>query len=167
MGTSTDAILFWGVDFGEEPPYPWRDLAFGAAPPHPWRDLEEDEGDDAVEARDWLYRKIGGPDYPTWDETTKTFTPVLQEYWRARDQALRDYFPGGVPEFDIHCSYNYTLHFVTLEGLKYTASRGYPITITPLDLVVMPEHLESFAKLSELLGIEIKGMSWQLCSFWG
>lgn len=130
MGVSTNGILVFGIELGEELP-----------------EFLEDFDD-------------------TWWDFTDSISGVADddsERWEKR-RDFRDNFPV---ELVSHCSYEYPMYILAVNGTEITASRGSPEVIDPASLVVSPEKIEELRKFCEEYGIEWEEPKWYLCSMWG
>lgn len=99
MGVSTDAIIAFGFDLGEERPG-WL--------------LTGDDWD-AVVARD---AGLCRPETKNYDD------PAWSQYWDAKKAAV-----AVCPvELVYHCSWEYPMYFLAVYGTKLKAYRGSPTT---------------------------------------
>lgn len=138
MGVSTDAILAYGFDLGDD-----NDIG-----------IEIDEERGTIDTlNDILLEKNGL--YERW-------APKLEGYWERRDKALATL---GV-EIVLHCSYDYPMVFIAAKGSVTNASRGYPQIITSFG--IDPEWDSKLYKALSDLGIIVDSPpAWQLFSMWG
>ncbi len=148
MGTSTDAILAWGFCAPWEP---------GEAP---W-EKEED-----LEVGEWIAAKHGlkAPTEPYTDPYQggdPNVSGLYEAYWAKSRDLLKEL---GV-EFKIHCSYDYSMHVVTVSESVATAYRGDPVVFEKLEVSEgWDAKLRAFC---EKVGIECPDPAWVLCSMWG
>lgn len=145
MGVSTDAILAYGIDLGEE----WHDKV-------PWGE-EEDQ-----DMEYWLYSL--DPDRLDYDYE------MASEEEREAVWAVRREFIADFPVEDIHhCSGDYPMLFLAVRGTKVRASRGYPKKIEMADLHVDPFVAGRFLARLKGWGIEfeVEDLAWHLFSYWG
>lgn len=137
MGTSTDAIFYFGVDLGEETP---------------WIDEEnEDDEHDGIDYDDWLVSLVG---FPQW-------SPGDEDYWSRRREV-----EATIPiEIHTHCSYDYPLHFVCICGTRSLACRGESLKVdtTPPS----EEQIERAQEFCKEHGIPFDGPCWQIVSMGG
>lgn len=129
MGVSTDAIVAFGVDLGEELPEFLEDF---------------DDGFD-----DYLASISGLPQYGepghSWDA-----------HW-----AFAERFPVTIIH---HCSGEYPMYILAVNGTEQRASRGYPHTLEPLTVTQEQiDKLRDFMAEHELEGEP----AWLLFSNWG
>lgn len=144
MSQSTDAIIAYGVDFGEEPNFPWLD--------------EDGNGELDV----WWAKENGVP-APTCE-----FSDENKAEWRAywgKKNALEKICPVEVIS---HCSGDYPMYVLAARSSGTSASRGYPESLDLLDLIHKSQGfydaLQGFCKK---YGIEIKTpAAWLLFSDW-
>lgn len=137
MGQSTDAIIAYGLDLGDE--------------------IEEFEYDEAdgfeSAAMKRLLAEIVG--------FTEQWTPNKEGYFdrkRAAEESL------GI-EIITHCSCDYPMHFLAARGSENRAYRGSPQPVG--DLVVDPTWNGKIAKAMSVLGIKSEGEpAWTLFSNW-
>lgn len=150
MGTSTDGILVYGFDLGEDYGFDWDD----EEPRPEWVDSEDYEA-----WNDILLAAHGFTETePDWDKN--------RDAWRAwsdrKEQALKEI---GV-EFVQHCSDEATMWL--LAAKHFENRRGYPVEIPNLDL---PDNAdERLAWAIDVLGLKkFKGQQakWLLASWWG
>ena len=120
MGISTDAILFYGVDFSENEGLRYEDLPFA-----------ESGEEDFV---DTLLRLSGGRRYP-------------KDGWLEDQKKAQENYPFDVI---MHCSYNYQMFALGLKSTKMVASRGDPvffdnfITPDPVEVRQLQEFLKEY-----------------------
>jgi len=142
MGTSTDAILYFGFDLGSE-----EDLDA------PW--IEEDMEVDAFIAAKWGVVEPNGPF--TGNEA------AYREYWE-KEKSIIDRLDCHV---DIHCSSNYYCYFVAIKSKTLTARRGYPESFDKSFLDVSKEDIDKLKRYCELAEITWEDPSWAIASYWG
>lgn len=152
MGQSTDGILFYGIELGEDDPI--RNLL----------DPDGDSDDEHPEFEDWLCEAAGGPKRAVWNHDTSNFEPPLREYWAARDAFLKA--SGGLDSIGlgIHCSGDYPMYF--LHSRHTSASRGYPEALES-DALGNVGNLEALEQVAGLLKLDA-GLrrGWYLASLW-
>jgi hypothetical protein len=156
MGTSTDAILFFGVVL----PDPEEDDI-----PYPWKDEEDDDRDEW----DFIAEKQGvvHPDLP-YDNWTPEHEAAYKEY---ADRIAAIEAAAGCT-VGIHCSKEYTMYYVAVKHREVTASRGYPEEIDPTQMPVLNRDQEKVREFLLALGYtaeQIEGwrIGWYLVSWWG
>jgi len=145
MGVSTDAILWFGFEYGEEPP--WFDTD-----PDDYEDEEPEDSDD------WMARVLGivGPVADYSEETAEEY----QAHWKAKREAIA---AAGV-EVIHHCHHECVMY--GLGVLKVSASRGYPENVSKH---IAQDTAEAEAKLRafcERAGVEWAEPGWHLASDW-
>lgn len=137
MGTSTNGILVFGFNVCDEDDEPLPDLL------------------DGYEDFDDLVRDEAG--IPEWTENRP------DGYFETVRQALAECPVTLV----MHCSYNYPMYILAINGTKKTAHRGYPQEITQEELSVSAESIEKAKAWCAAHGIEWQEPKWLLCSLWG
>lgn len=175
MGTSTDAILFYG--------YCWDDEDVRS----PWKlgsdddDAEDDEDEDGWETRYARTKGCPPPSTPFpertvtptrengWDSTPKDYSAAEQAiidqysaYWDAKEK-IADEAPCLV---DAHCSASCPMPYVAVRASRTVSRRGHPSKIT--SLVVDPAWDEELTTFCAAMGIKIgkKKPAWWLVSDW-
>lgn len=155
MGVSTDAILCYGINYGDKIDFPWNEVG--------------------KHYEDWYYEDVLGykPPSEIYDESGEYINGVkpsqdkINEYYDHR-RAFRKSHP--MP-FDVvtHCSDGYPERIIAVPGTVTTASRGYPETIVPSKLVEI-ENTCSWVEMLDFLkehGVEVEQPQWILASYWG
>lgn len=138
MGTSTDAILAFGFDLGEELPE-----ALTAMP--------EDE-DDSWEFEAWAAARAG---LEPWSESRP------DDYWERRRAAI------AATPYDLitHYSYDYPMYFLAARGTEVRAYRGTPKEI---DTPEIPSAtIDAMRAFCAEFGIEWQEPRWHIFSLWG
>lgn len=164
MGTSTDAILFYGYCWTEETSHPWN---VGRDDP--------DNRDEDWEER-WARAKGLVAPTETYPETRDRHGKPLHDlppdkaaivakyaaYWDAK-RALTE--PVGCVA-ETHCSGECPMPFVAVKASKIKAWRGYPKEIASLK--IEPEWQAMLDEFCATLGIKTEGMkaAWWLVSDW-
>lgn len=143
MGISTNAILAYGFDLGEELP----DSLMTADQDY----FNFDEWHRAV-----MFSEPE-PDYDTQYEDWKA--------WDARAQTALRAYPVDIIT---HCSDSYPMYFLCIRGTNVTAYRG---DSTPIDKgFVVPDVDEKLAAIEAFCkehGIEPQSIGWHLFSYYG
>ncbi len=151
MGTSTDAIVYWGFEVGEDTIHPLND--------NPTFERSY-EWDDVYAEKKGLVR----PEFVRRNE------PGFEEYDKADDEyreakvALVD--PIGCT-IDHHCHIEHPMHYVAVEASVKCANRGYPEELEDDALKVGEDWREKLQEFCRVLGIEFKEPKWHLVSYWG
>jgi len=153
MGTSTDAIICYGIALDEEAELPWA-IA-------PDSDIE-----------DWWRREIHG-----YVPTLEPFTPEGNYVDGVEPDAaeVNAYFAEQAA-FDkqhplpitlvMHCSGDSPMWIIAAQGTCLSASRGYPLVFDPHKLVCDPADASALREFcAQHLGIEAEPQ-WLLCSLW-
>lgn len=139
MGVSTNAILAYGFDLGEDCPWPYND-------------------DD--EQEDWIGGLLGLKEpQEEFDKDNEEVMKKYNEYWDARRNALDEL---GV-YIDIHCSCDCPMYAVIVTESEHHAHRGYPKKVDLMWWAGWDDKLRKFCKLT---GIEYQKPSWMLYSLW-
>lgn len=142
MGTSTNGIVCFGIDFGEKHPLDRRDED----------DYEEDFDDyDALE--ELICREAGLPEYGT---------DHPDDYYELKWAAEAAY-PVDVVTY---CSIDYPMYALALRGTEITARRGYAVELDMDKMAVSDEDIERFRKWCETHDVEYTEPKWLLVSYW-
>ncbi len=149
MSQSTDAILAFGFDLGEE--LPEKLVAAGR---------ESDDEDDG-EGFQWemVAASLAGisPPADEWSDATK---PQWHAFWdacRAAEAAHPLTLIG-------HCSGDYPMRFLAVNGTEMRANRGSPTAIkTP---PISPASIEAMRSFCEQFDIEWQEPEWHIFSMW-
>ncbi len=139
MGVSTDAILAFGIDIGEEIPEAIEAL-----------DLDDFDLDCLADHEGGLVWRAD-------------FTPEEENAYGKKARELHDAYPV---ELIIHCSYDYPMYIVAAKDSRYYASRGYSKTINPSDLKVKQEDIDALKAWCKKYNVEGEP-EWLLFSMWG
>jgi hypothetical protein len=105
MGVSTNAILAFGINLGEDLPEAMR----------------IDDDDDCFDYDEWLQKRFG----MEWTEDRP------KDFWEKFNEA-RDAFPVDLIS---HCSGDYPEYFLAVRGTDTTARRGCPEVIEALPAI--------------------------------
>lgn len=177
MGTSTDAILFYGYCWDEETSRPWQ---IGG-------DTSDDEDDeDNDEKDDWEARYARAKNClpPSTPFPERTVTPTRENGWSstpkdysAAEQAIIDqhraYWDAKRKLVDAaeccvgtHCSGECPMPYVAVKASCTISNRGYMNEIT--SLAVDPAWNEALAEFCTAMGIKTSGCkaAWWLVSDW-
>ena len=127
MGVSTDGQLSFGIMFDEGFQFPWTDP-------------DDEEGDGGLAA--WWRRVNNMPEpafYPytedgKYKQGVLVNDPRIDEYFLHRSDWLKaNPIPIDLVE---HCSISHQMYIISVPGLRFTASRGFPLEIAPEQLQV-------------------------------
>ena len=141
MSVSTDAILFFGIEFGEDCQISLDDGEY-------WDDLG-----DKWEKRHIQRPTISGYSGPEWDE------------WRAKQKEFRT---SGIGIYTgRHCSSDYPMYYVSLEAHRQSNPRGYVTEIDSSKMTPTQEQLDALTQFCEEHSIPWKTPGWKLVSYWG
>jgi hypothetical protein len=141
MGVSTDAILAFGFDLGEELP----------------EALLEVLAEDSYFTFEDFVLKLAGLVAPDYD---KIGLPEWDDYRSAKSKAITE-FPVEIVR---HCSGSCPMYFLSVNGTQQSARRGYPQDVKLVD--ISEEQLARLKEFCERFGIEWQEPSWQLFSYW-
>lgn len=138
MGTSTDAILFYGIhgDEGE-----WEGISIES-----WESVLAEK------------RGVVDPETPYKTEEEKR---IQSEYWD-RKREICEAEPCAV---GIHCSYECEMPYAYVKDSRIEASRGYPEAVS--SLTVNPKWDANLKAFCDLIEIPWSQPQWWLVSFWG
>lgn len=146
MGVSTDAILAFGFDLGDEDDGTLAE-----------RFSAEEDGDD-FDFDDWIAKQAGAI-YPAGHAGIDS--PEYVSYSEKRNAAL-----AACPvEVITHCSYDYPMHFLALRGTEARAWRGHPRSVQTEP--PQPERISAMRAFCEEHGIEWQEPQWHIFSMWG
>jgi len=140
MSQSTDAILVFGIDYGGEPNFPWRD-----------------EDNEDLDLETW-WAKLNGLSEPEVEFSEKT-KPLFHEYWEKKTEL----FKACPIEELTHCSGEYPMYILAVKGTEKKASRGYPeynVSLEPVDSFTLIKFCQDHN-----ISMPSKP-SWILCSDW-
>jgi hypothetical protein len=136
MGVSTNALMAFGFDLGEERPESFTD---------------SDEG--YFEADEFLLRDFDAG-IPEW-------TPgVGPDYWDNKSAALAK-IPVDIIE---HCSGEYPMYFLAVRGTECEARRGYPSVAEQREIAAA--EIDAMRAFCEKHGIEWQEPRWYIFSMW-
>lgn len=138
MGTSTDAVLFYGIHADENE---WEDFI----------------GEDWQET---LASKFGVHE-PQVPYETPEQEMLFHDYWDKKDEICEKESCA----IDFHCSGEYPMPYAFVRASKTEACRGYPEEIS--GLTVQPEWDQELKGFCELMGIPWTQPKWWLVSYWG
>jgi hypothetical protein len=146
MGISTDAILAYGYDLGDDPDVDW------------WANRDEDdeeESDFGEVATNKMLESIGF--------TEKWVSGIDDEYFTRKRNAEGQL---GV-EIIYHCSYDYPMYILAAKEIR--AYRGDVTVIEMSDLLINIEWDDKLARALQSLGIKPinEYPQWMLVSMWG
>lgn len=143
MGVSTDAIIAFGFDLGEELPESLEQLLSDA----------DGEIDEALATDMGLTL----PDYNVVG---------YEEFSAARDAAV------AKVKFELiqHCSADFTMYFLAVRGSSKRAKRGYPVALDAdslkTDLFPCNGSIDAMNVFCQRHGIEWKDPQWHIFSMW-
>lgn len=139
MGQSTDALIAFGFDLGED-----------------IEDFDVFTSDDEDLGIDEIFDAHIG------------VVPYKEPGWVSHDEdeKIRAAAPA---ELIRHCSGDYPMYFLAVPGTKKLARRGYPEAIDPGHMEVPAEKVSAFLEWCTKHGIEVpeEGPHWHLFSDWG
>lgn len=143
MGQSTDALMAFGFDLGEDEELP---EAFRES-------MRGEDGDDFDP--DVALPRDYGFDVPQ-------FSTVIsyKKYAAARDAAL-----AQIPvDIVAHCSGEYTMRFLCVRGTSVKARRGYPSEAP--QRTIAPSEIDALRAFCDKHGIEWQEPRWYIFSMW-
>ena len=136
MGQSTDALMAFGFDLGEELP-----------------DSFTADAEDGFEADAFLLRDFDAG-VPDWEPGAPP------NYWRMKDEAL-----AKLPiDVITHCSGEYPMYFLAVRGTERKARRGYPSEAVQRDIA--PAEIDAMRSFCEKHGIKWQEPRWHIFSMW-
>ena len=157
MGTSSDGVLCFGIDFGEDYEFPWDNY-------------KGDDSDEEGDIDDWWMIQSGYiPSVEIYNKEGELIegvtTETEDEYWGHR-RKFQEQNPLPV-DLALYCSYDYPMYILAVKGTQSSACRGEVVEIENLDV----DHdskktLEDFCdKYLDLDADKIP--KWYLCSLYG
>lgn len=146
MGVSTDAILAFGFDLGDEEDVTLAER-FGA-----------EEDDDSFDFDEWIGKQAGAV-YPAG------YAGINSPEYVAYYEKLQAAIAACPVEVITHCSYDYPMHFLALRGTEARAWRGKPQTVQTEP--PPPERIAAMRAFCEEHDIEWKEPQWHIFSMWG
>lgn len=153
MGQSTNAILCYGFEVGEEDEKPdWM---------QPEGDNEEFDFDDFVASR--FSDSIREPG--EFHQENYEHDPAIQKQWSDYWAAKRELVKSAGVELVSHCSGDYPMYILAVKSSVITAHRGYPKRL-PNDMVADPEWRKVLEGFCEKTGIPMQEPGYILCSNW-
>lgn len=162
MGQSTDAIIAFGVDLGEDLPFPEEDddldlghyLAKRAGHINPYSEVP-----DAINFGPYAEFKVWEEEHPEWKAKSKEWFRIGRELEEA-----------APIEIVYHCSYECSMFILAAKGTVKRASRGYPEEFDPGQLPANGNGIDvpvirKFCEEQELPAFD--DPKWLLFSMWG
>lgn len=144
VGQSTDGILFYGIDFGED-----------------GLDLDEyfDKQNEDHDFEEHYARKVAGIHLP--DEPWSAESPAWEKDRKARQKA-ETACPCKVASY---CSGDYPIYFASVKDGFYRVNRGDAIEI-PDGLTARPEWKDQLRTYCEQMALPYSEPKWWLVSNW-
>lgn len=139
MGVSSDGLLVFGIDLGEELPEPWQ----------AYEDFDFD---------DYLAESAG---HPAWRSgmTDEESGAYHDQKWKIIEAA-----PVTLEEY---CSYDFPMYILSIPETTIRVNRGDVEEIKPIDLVVPREKIDAMKAWCEEHKIQWSEPKWLLCSMYG
>ena len=174
MGQSTNGILVFGSDIGTDE---------DAIESMPWYEEDAEDGNGEDGFLTWFYKLHGHDVYAAWEKFP--FDELRALPWDKKKEAEiqwekdNPWFREGLDQkYEIekqlkelipieivdHCSCDYPLYIIGIKGYVHTAHRGYPETISTLE--VLSEDLEKAQVFCEAYKIPFQNPQWFLASMW-
>lgn len=138
MGVSTNAILFYGIDIGEEVP---------------------DWDEDALDEWEVTYASrlgIKEPEVPYNDNEE-----VHKKYWDNKSKLAK----ASGCKVGQYCCSEYPMRYVALKETETTVYRGEAVEIKSLTVPV--DANDKLRRFCKVMGIEYQDPKWFLTSYWG
>jgi hypothetical protein len=101
--------------------------------------------------------------YDDWWHFTDVVGGVEDADYAIRSK-LREEFPVDLVQ---HCSYDYPMYILAVNGTERRNNRGYLTEINPEDMIIPQEKIDKFKAFCEEYGIEWQEPKWYLISMWG
>jgi hypothetical protein len=145
MGQSTNAILAFGINLGAEEDGTIPEALVTAC-----------GGEDDFDFEELILADAGlkAPGHHNYD------APEWDDYWAAKKEAVAAY----PVTLEYHCSGEYPMYFLAVNGTVVTARRGYPEVVQPT--TVAPQQVQALRDFCERFGIECGEPKWHLFSYW-
>jgi hypothetical protein len=140
MGLSSDAILFYGLELGEDSPFIGQDV-------------------DDIETS-WN-NEHGCPEPPD----SKDYRGAEWKAWRKEKDEWEK--TGNGIRVGCHCCDGDPIEYVTLMAHEYTAFRGHAEKVDPAKLEPTQEQKDSLLEFCEKYGIDCSEPGWFLVSWMG
>jgi len=161
MGTTTNGVICYGIQFDEDTEFPWDDKEY------------EGENYDGDIDRWWLYDVLGfkhsfeiyGDDGNYIDGKE----PSTEDYlaYAAESRTVTDANPLPV-ELVNYCSANVPMYILAVPSTIKRALRGYPTWFDPVDLTVTDDEKAQLLAFCNTHGIvTLAEPQWWLSSYWG
>ena len=159
MTVSTDAILCYGIAFGEDYEFPWTDKY---------------EGDEEA----WYYSEVVPHKYPFELSWEKGYA-CHPDGTKAREEEIDRYFwhyinftkENPMPfELVRHCGGEYPLYTLAVPGTVIRARRGYPVVFDSYTDILNKIDVEKLGKYEQFMYDHFGNLSklkWILASYWG
>lgn len=144
MGTSTDAILAFGINLDEDLPEKFRAAVM-------------DPDNEFPEFSRLICREAGIEELAEGSSEEA----VDAHYQRVRE--AEDKYPLALIS---HCSYEYPLYVLAVARTETRARRGSPQEINPSTLAVTDEQIKALREFCERYDIEYTEPTWLLFSNW-
>ena len=161
MGVSTDAILFYGIQYDDG------------------ESIISDENNEEYENRlkdDWedvVTEKLGIVDTSGLFDAKGEYAVSEGEERRKREAKWNEYIDrkhGALEklkaEIGVHCSYDYPMYYLASKKSMRIANRGNPIELGG-DVTAMIEWDAEIKEFCDKFGLKFKKPQWILCSLWG
>ena len=141
MSVSTDGLLVFGVNYGEELP-------------------------EAIEEIFTKYEIEGHYRYSSYD-----FNDVVDQElgiinkdmgYKEREEARKEY----PVTLETYCHCEYPMYILSIPGTKYRCWRGDAIEVSPQDMILPQKKIDEFKKWMTDHNLPVKEPKWFLVSYW-
>lgn len=167
MGVSTDAILAYGVNFGEDPEeLPW--YQDGENDFDDWLYTIDGVSSDALWAEYNLWLETADPEIVRSSERVALYERLHPEWRDALDanyNAQKEAQEACPIELVRHCSGDDPMYIVAVKDSVFTANRVSALVVGVEDLLIPNRIFEAF-NFCEEYGIPFEDPQWLLCSMW-
>ena len=153
MSVSTDSILCYGFEVGDEDEKP---------------DWMEPQGDDEeFDFETFLVSKFSDSikDPAEFDKADYDSNPETRKQWSDYWAAKRELVKSVNVDLVSHCSGDYPMYVIAVKASITMARRGYPKKLAG-DIVVDPGWHKILEDFCEKTGIPMSEPCWVLCSYW-
>lgn len=180
MGVSTDAILAYGVDCGEDSPLralngPEPDYESDPAAYDAWHDSDPPELDEylaGLAGHENPYNAVpleimkgSSAEYEEWKRAHPDHDAATTEWFKV----CREAEIAAPIEIVHHCSYDYSMYIVAAKGTVTTARRGYPEglgqSVARPDIAAIDQARKFLS--AHMPSVNFSDPQWLLFSMWG
>lgn len=153
MSVSTDAILCYGFEVGDEDEKP------------AW--MQPEEGDEDFDFETFLVARLSDSikEPGEFNKISYDHDPEIRKQWSDYWAAKREFVKSVGVDLVSHCSGDYPMYILAAKASITRAHRGYPEKL-PDGMTADPGWPQILEVFCEKTGIQIQEPSWILCSNW-